>query len=104
MVTVEYDAGYAGIGDGLSGKAMISNAYPNPASSQVSFDYELPADVSEGRILVSNILGVSIEDKALDTRSGKITLSTIDYPQGMYFYNFISDGQVVETKKFMVKH
>jgi hypothetical protein len=104
MVTVEYNASYAGIGDDLMSNAMISNAYPNPANSHVSFDYELPARVTEGHIIVTNILGVTVEDMALQSKSGKFTIATADYPQGMYFYNFIADGKMVETKKFMVKH
>ena len=104
MVTVEYNASYAGIGDDFMSNAMVSNAYPNPANNQVSFDYELPDGVAEGHIIVTNILGVTVEDMALQNKSGKLSLSTADYPQGMYFYNFIADGKMVETKKFMIKH
>ena len=104
MVTVEFEAGYAGMEEDLAGGAAISNAYPNPANTQVSFGYDLPAGVTGGRVIITNILGVTVDELSLDNSSGQFTVNTAEYQQGLYFDNFIADGKMIATKKFMVKH
>ena len=104
VVTVEYNASPAGIGEDHLNKALLSNAYPNPANTQVSFDYELPEGVNDASILVTNILGVTVKNVDLQNNSGKITIPTFDFPQGIYFYNFIAGKKIIDTRKFIVKH
>ena len=103
-VKVEYNASPAGIGEVHLSKAVLSNAYPNPANTQVSFDYELPEGVYDASILVTNILGVTVKSVDLQSSSGKITIPTFDFPQGIYFYNFIAGNKIIDTRKFIVKH
>ena len=93
-------------GYGASGidenKISFSHAYPNPASSLVHFNYQLPAT---GNVSVSvyNLLGQEVLSQQLDALQGQAVLSVADLTDGIYFCNLKVDGRAVKTEKFVVK-
>ena len=78
----------------------MSNAYPNPAISYTSFNYELNPR-STSLLIVRNILGKEIERHLLD-QSGYIKLNTEKYTPGAYIYSFIVDDKVLRTRKLLI--
>ncbi len=99
---VNYFASSVGINDLTLVKPTISNAYPNPASSQVSFDYNLPANVSNTTINIHNLLGAKVRKVNLSGYNGKATVDVSDLKDGIYFYSIQIDNQVTETKRLVI--
>ena len=83
-------------------KISFSHAYPNPASSLVHFNYQLPTN---GNVSVSvyNLLGQEVLSQQLDALQGQAVLSVADLTDGIYFCNLKVDGRAVKTEKFVVK-
>lgn len=83
-------------------KISFSHAYPNPASSMVHFNYQLP---STGNVSVSvyNLLGQEVMSQQLDAMQGQAVFSVADLTEGIYFCNLKVDGRAVKTEKFVVK-
>ena len=80
----------------------VSNAYPNPASSQTSFDYVLPQSASSASIKIHNLLGAVVREAVLTDRSGKATINISDLNDGVYFYSVIVNNETIETKRLIV--
>lgn len=80
----------------------FSHAYPNPASSEVRFNYQLStADVVS--VSVYNLLGQEVMSQELDGMQGQAVLSVADLNDGIYFCNLMVNGQAMKTEKFIVK-
>jgi hypothetical protein len=80
----------------------VSNAYPNPAASQTSFDYVLPQSASNASIVIRNLLGAVVKEVVLTDRSGKATINVSDLNDGVYFYSIIVNNETIETKRLIV--
>lgn len=80
----------------------VSNAYPNPASSQTSFDYVLPQSASSATIRIHNLLGAVVREAVLTERSGKATIDISGLNDGVYFYSVVVNNQTIETKRLIV--
>ena len=100
---VNYTIGYVGVGDITVNVPEISNAYPNPASASVGFDYVLPAGTGKASIKVTNLLGTIIDDVVLDKTSGKANLNVSNLKNGIYFYSLMINNSARITRKFVVK-
>jgi hypothetical protein len=100
--TVEYNASPAGIAD-LSSRVSFSEAYPNPANSVVKVDYSLPSDVNNPSVVITSMLGSRVKDIPLTERSGKLQIQVSEMVNGIYFYSLVGNGQVILTRKFVVK-
>jgi hypothetical protein len=95
-------ASTVGVGEIGNEKLSVSNAYPNPATSQTSFDYVLPQSASQASIRIHNLLGAVVREAVLTDRSGKATINVSDLNDGVYFYSVIVDNQTIETKRLIV--
>ncbi len=100
---VNFTVGYVGIGDVVINTPEISNAYPNPASGNVNFDYNLPASAKNAEIKVTNLLGTVIEEIALEKTEGKASLNVSSLKNGIYFYSLMINNSATTTRKFVVK-
>ena len=92
-----------GINDLNSIKNTAINAFPNPASGSVSFNFDLNTN-SSAKITISNALGQSVMTIANGTfAAGSHTvnanLSTLE--AGVYFYTFTTENSVI-TRKLVV--
>ncbi len=100
---VEFNAGTVGINDFSSHKKIsVSNPYPNPAKSQTSFNYQLPANTSKASIKIHNLLGAIVKDVQLVGQSGKISVNVSDLNDGVYFYSIVVNNETYETKRLIV--
>ena len=78
----------------------MSEAYPNPASSVVNFDYALDGNLTA---VVYNLLGQEVLRKELNASVGQMTFSVAGLQDGIYFCTLMANGQAWTTKKFVVK-
>lgn len=103
FVIVNYVIGTLGIPANPADNVSLSNAYPNPASGIVNFDYKLSSDVNKARIVVTNLLGTTIQDFELGHKSGKASVDVSNLRNGIYFYSLILNNSATITRKFVVK-
>jgi hypothetical protein len=78
------------------------NAYPNPASTKVTFDYNIPNLNSDALLVIRTITGTIIT-KELIGNNTKISISLENYNPGIYFYSIENEGKAIVTKKLIVK-
>lgn len=80
----------------------FGQAYPNPASSVVSFDYNINAG-DKASIAVYNLLGQEVMKQPVNSLQGRLSISVADLNEGIYFCNLFVNGYAVKTEKFVVK-
>lgn len=100
--TVYFSAFPASVEDVLA-RSKFSNAYPNPARNNISFDYDFPNDVKSASIRVTNMLGKLVVDQPIHDLYGKITLPVNDLTEGVYFYSLILNNQIARTQKLIIQ-
>ena len=82
----------------------FSNAYPNPASTQVSFRYKLPDMSGSPRMMIRDILGNTVISMPIRDTEGTLNVETSSLSDGVYFYSLTLDGQPYFTKKLVIKN
>ncbi|MBQ9312336.1 MAG: T9SS type A sorting domain-containing protein [Bacteroidales bacterium] len=84
---------------------LTLSAKPIPANTNVTLLYSVPAKYTNAKIIVRNTLGSIIRSFNVETaKNGKINLNVSDFQSGVYFYSIVADGNVLSTKKLVVKH
>ena len=91
-----------GIGEPVSDIPVVSNPYPNPASSMVSFDYHFPAGTSNARINIHNLLGAKVKEINVPGSDGTLRFDVHDLNDGIYFYSVQINNEIVETKRLVI--
>lgn len=98
-IIVVFTKSGAGVAD-HSYTMTMGKAYPNPASSQVHFDYSFDGRLSA---VVYNLLGQEVLRQDLNANAGQMTLSVADLQEGIYFCTMMVNGRACATEKFVVK-
>ena len=79
----------------------IGQAYPNPATSTVSFNVQYPGTLEA---IVYNLLGQEVMKQTVNGMTqGKLSFSVAELQAGIYFCSFVADGNPWKTEKFIVK-
>ena len=81
---------------------VFSNAYPNPASNTVSFDYNMPFDVNSASVAIYNMMGQEVVRQNLNLGGSRADINISDLNEGVYFYSLIVNNETVKTNKFVV--
>ena len=81
---------------------VFSNAYPNPANSTVSFEYNMPFNVNSASVAIYNMMGQEVVRQDLNLGSSRVDINVSDLNEGVYFYSLIVNNQTVKTNKFVV--
>lgn len=76
------------------------SVYPNPASNIVNITLE--NDLNNVGITLYNVLGDAVLNQKLN--AGTNTFDVTKLPNGIYFYSIFREGEVLETKKLVVRH
>lgn len=77
-------------------------ANPNPASSWVGFEYELPFNVSKGEILVTDMHGRTIVSFKVTGNVGQQVWDTRQIEKGIYIYT-LKVGNISKQGKLVVQ-
>lgn len=78
------------------------NVSPNPASNQINIDYAFNS--SNNTIVIKNLIGGTVYTSNPLNSSGKLSINTTDYTDGIYFATFLSNNVPQSTKKLIIKH
>lgn len=92
----------SGVGVNDNATVHFGQAYPNPASSVVNFDYNLSAG-DRASVAVYNLLGQEVLNQSVNTLQNRLSISVADLNNGIYFCNLFVNGSAVKTEKFVVK-
>ena len=90
----------SGVGVDDNSRMEMSQAYPNPASSVVNFDYSCDGSLTA---VVYNILGQEVLRENLNANTGKMSFSVANLNDGIYFCTMLVNGRAATTQKFVVK-
>jgi hypothetical protein len=96
---ITFDTEFSAIDE--SGLSNNLAAYPNPASSNVTFSYNVE-NYNNANITIYNVLGKEIKKLNIDNKTGKKSINTSDFSSGVYFYNLSVDGKIITTKKLII--
>jgi hypothetical protein len=102
-VFVNYDHSQANEIKNKPSSVVVSGLYPNPANNIVSLDYDFTGE-RNSKILIYSLLGTKIEEFDVSDRSGRLTLNTSEYNEGIYFCSVKVNNEIVKTQKLFVRH
>lgn len=102
-INITFDTQNVGIDDVFgSNNSGISEAYPNPATSNVRMNYSLKPGWNDASLEVYSMLGSKVQTRNISEQSGTLNLDVSALPAGMYFYALNVDGNTISTKKMLV--
>lgn len=94
-----YDDGTSSVADLQSNDGF--QVYPNPTNG--SFTIETTgSNIAKGEIVVTDLLGRIVFQNSMTSNSQKQNIS-INVTSGMYLVKLINDGQIINTKKIIIK-
>jgi hypothetical protein len=85
-------------------KLVFKGPFPNPSSQYATFEYSLPAIYNSAELIIRNLLGIEVGSFTFENGTGKKAVDVSRYASGIYFYSYIVDGKVIQSKKLIVKH
>lgn len=80
----------------------FGQAYPNPASSVVNFDYNVNAS-DRASVSVYNLLGQEVMNLPINTLQDRLAFAVSNLNDGIYFCKLFVNGCALKTEKFVVK-
>ena len=87
-----------------SDMVKILNAYPNPASDNVTIAYQLPqGNMAPAYLVVKNLIGKTVMTVPMPQASEKMMINVSDLTTGVYFYSIEQNSRALMTKKMIVK-
>jgi len=100
---IKYNATVDGISDEILANTTFSPAFPNPADNHVSFNYDIPAEVNNAEILITNLLGAVVYQGSVNGMSGTKRIDVSNLTEGIYFATLKLDNQVATSQKILVQ-
>jgi hypothetical protein len=76
-------------------------AYPNPFNEELNVNYQIEISYQKGELRIQNTLGETLNKISFNGNSGQIQLSTQMLSSGLYTFQIILDGRLVQTGKLM---
>ena len=102
-VTIKYTSYPVGVRETISSQGFLSSVFPNPADAKTCFTYSVPSGLQR-MIIIRNLIGATMQTEQLSSDAGKLTISTANLNDGIYFCSLMVDGKIIQTKKLIVKH
>lgn len=76
--------------------------FPNPTSGMTTLEYDL-GGASSGTFEIINLVGSKVYQKSLSATRSELQFDAGRFEPGVYFYSFIVDDKVAETRKLVIK-
>jgi hypothetical protein len=100
---VNFEALPSAISDHILANTTFSPAYPNPADNFVSFNYDIPAEVNQAEIMITNLLGAVVYEGSLSGLNGTKRIDVSSLTGGIYFATLKLDNEVAMSQKILVQ-
>jgi Secretion system C-terminal sorting domain len=85
-------------------RVVVSVAYPNPANESTSIDYHFLNQNAEAKVSLYSILASQVAEYQLDKSDKKLVIPTESLASGVYYYQLVIDGKMVNSKKIIIRH
>jgi hypothetical protein len=85
----------------LNAASMLGAAFPNPAVSQVSFNYDFPAN-QQAEIVIYDLLGSVVVLQRVQQLAGRFDLDVSSLNAGVYVYAMRANGETIATRKMVI--
>jgi len=72
--------------------------YPNPATSEITFDFKNFNQEQDFEILIYNAVGIEVKKESLSKNNQTKTINIKDLNSGIYYYRIISNSQFYSGK------
>jgi len=84
------------------GKVFQNN--PNPFKNTTIINYELPENITQAKLMVTDMSGKRVAEYRLDTqqKNGQVTVQAQGLANGTYVYALIVDGKIIAGNKMVV--
>jgi hypothetical protein len=83
--------------------ARLYQNQPNPYHQTTTIKYFLPETAASARLKVFSAIGSEVFSKELIGKGGgEVKLSAQQFPAGIYVYQLIVDGRIVDSKKLIL--
>ncbi|MCF8426821.1 MAG: hypothetical protein K9H61_07905 [Bacteroidia bacterium] len=76
-------------------------AFPNPFSSEVNIAYQISQDYTQANLKLTDYLGKELQTYPITNAKGSLALPMQDLSVGLYTYQLIIDGRLVQTGKLV---
>ena len=77
---------------------------PNPANNFTNLEWELSSIEKAVQININNSKGQIINSHKVEDIIGKLKIETSGLAEGVYYFEFISDNQILKSGKFIILH
>lgn len=78
--------------------------YPNPATDFITFYFDENIKLKVNQYCIRNMSGQIIKEIRPLTPDINYVIHTQDFPAGMYIIQFLKDGNIVNSEKFIISH
>jgi uncharacterized repeat protein (TIGR01451 family) len=85
-------------------KVNISALYPNPADTEINFDYSLPDNIPAAKLVFFNLSGTIVGTYTIENTDTKIRIPTADWTAGTYVYQVLINNKRFANNKFIIIH
>jgi hypothetical protein len=103
MVTVIFNGILTGTNEISSGIEMISEAYPNPAVSEVNFNLNLNEDALPLVMKIFNSGGALVRESLITDIHENINISVEGLNEGIYFYQIVNNYRLASGRFVITK-
>ncbi|MEM6685865.1 MAG: tail fiber domain-containing protein [Bacteroidota bacterium] len=91
-----------GVTDDTKEVFSMEQNIPNPFNSVATIRYTLPSN-TKANITIFDMTGKYIKEYDLSNTKGELVINSGDIGKGMFLYSLISNGEIIITKKMLVK-
>jgi len=78
--------------------------YPNPATDFITFYFDENIKLKVNQYCIRDMSGQIIKEIRPLTPDINYVIHTQDFPAGMYIIQFLKDGNIVNSEKFIISH
>ncbi len=87
-----------------SDEFMLLQNIPNPFDKTTTISALIPETVQKAKIVIYNLQGLELKSYDIKERGNtSLDISVRHFPAGIYLYGLIADGQIIDTKKMILR-
>jgi hypothetical protein len=100
-VIMNYNLSTTGIKT-VAANYYVSNISPNPASTNISLNYDLKNTTQPASVKIYNMLGTLVKTVSLDAYNNSTKIDIASLEEGIYFYSVLVGGKTIKTSRLVV--
>ncbi|MBS1730017.1 MAG: T9SS type A sorting domain-containing protein [Bacteroidetes bacterium] len=81
---------------------VLQQNIPNPFGNNTSIGYDIPDNLHDAQLMVSDMSGKVLKQIPLQSGKGNITIDGSTLNAGAYSYSLLINGKVVASKKMII--